>query len=152
MEFENYLLLVLQTLLIFDQEPVQAFSYISRLIQTALFTAITALDNNGIVTSLSTLRQNYIKIFLFFIFDIYASITKITSNMSVKFTNTVDKSWNNFNIISFVKLCQDPTKYIFLGSYHFSSTVHQIISDAIWPFLWDRFSRNTPECYIQSFP
>ncbi len=48
-----------KNLLRVNQAPVQAYSYMSQLNQTALVTAVTASGNNGVITSLSIIQQIY---------------------------------------------------------------------------------------------
>jgi phospholipase/lecithinase/hemolysin len=68
-------------------------------------------------------------------FDLNALMTKIVANQTIAFSNTVDRCWDALNLTTVAILCQDPSKYVFIDSLHLTSTVHQLIADAVSPFL-----------------
>jgi phospholipase/lecithinase/hemolysin len=123
-----------KNILVFNQPPFYAFPYISQLNQTALFTALTYLGNNATQMDINAIQNNYRNSSVQ-IFDIYTVITRILSNNSSTFSNTVNNCWNEFNLTAVQILCPDPSKYVFLDTYHFTTLVHQLIADAIQPFL-----------------
>jgi phospholipase/lecithinase/hemolysin len=123
-----------KNILVFNQPPFYAFPYISQLNQTTYFTYLTNLGNNATGTDINVIQNNYTNSSVQ-IFDIYTLITRILSNNSSTFSNTVNNCWNEFNFTAIQILCPDPSKYVFLDTYHFTTLVHQLIADAIQPFL-----------------
>jgi phospholipase/lecithinase/hemolysin len=97
-------------------------------------TYLTNLGNNATGTDINVIQNNYTNSSVQ-IFDIYTLITRILSNNSSTFSNTVNNCWNEFNFTAIQILCPDPSKYVFLDTYHFTTLVHQLIADAIQPFL-----------------
>jgi len=120
--------------LIFNQPPVQAFPYFSRLNRTAVFTALTIQANTYINTSITAIQNNNTNTSIQ-IFDVNALITTILANQSIPFSNTVAKCWDSSNLTSVTILCNDPSTYVFIDNFHFTSTVHQLIANALSPFL-----------------
>ena len=140
-----------QNILVFNQIPFQALPYTKQFNQAALFTGITALANNGILTSLQAIQKNNTNASIN-MFDLNALMVKVLSNTSsLTFANTVDQCWDNYNLTAVSIFCQDPSQYVFADSIHITTGIHQLIADGISPFLSYRFSRNTPGCYIRSF-
>ncbi|CAF0987278.1 unnamed protein product [Adineta steineri] len=126
--------------LIFNQIPVQTLPYINRFHQPIFFTLLTLLTNNILFENLNTIQKSYPTSSIQ-IFDIYSLLTKIIANQSkIKFSNTIDRCWKQFNTTTVIELCQDPTKYVFLDNFHLTTNVHRLIADAIESFLSFKYS------------
>jgi phospholipase/lecithinase/hemolysin len=123
-----------KNVLIFNQLPAQAFPYFNQLNQTTFFTAITVQANSVLQISIDAIQKNYTNTSIQ-IFNINTLFTKIVANESIPFSNTVDGCWDQLDLTSVEIICQDPAKYVFIDSLHLTSTVHQLIADAINPLL-----------------
>jgi phospholipase/lecithinase/hemolysin len=136
--------------LIFNQLPLQVFPRFKNLNRSTFYMQITALFNKELRKSLTALKKDQTKPSIY-LFDIHALITNIISDTSSRtFTNTVNECWNIQNS-KVVKRCSDPKNYVFFDTIHFTSSVHQLITNAIQPFLTFGFQKNTSHSYIYSF-
>ena len=140
-----------RNIIVFNSLPLQALPYISRLNQTATFTALTAVANNAIITNLQLIQNNNPSASIY-MFDITTLLlTVIANNTAMKFANTVNNCWSNFNITAIQISCSNVSTYVFLDILHVTTRVHQLIADAISPFLSYKFDRNAPGGYVRSF-
>jgi phospholipase/lecithinase/hemolysin len=137
-------------ILIFNQIPLQAIPYSNRFNIPTLLTELTNLFNFDLRKSLEILQKNHPEASIY-MFDIHSLITKIISSSSSPFINTVDKCWKIYNVTTVVELCSDPKKFVFIDNFHFSSTVHRFIADALQPLLSLSYEQDTPDLYIHSF-
>lgn len=143
---------LVRNLLVFNQLPFQVTPYVHRHHQNIIVTlALTNLINSDIRANLNLIQKQYPEASIH-MFDIYALMIKIVANQStITFTNTVDRCWTELNITSVVQFCEDTTEYVYLDHFHLTDSVHELIADAIRPFLSSRFKENIPGCYIHSF-
>jgi phospholipase/lecithinase/hemolysin len=135
--------------LFFNIPPVQKIPYFRMFDRDGFFRALTIKTNNAILSNLRTLQKKNKKNSIH-MFDLKALITNIISSASKTFLNTVDQCWKTISLTSTVQLCKDPSKYMYLDEYHYTSTVHEMIADALRPFLYYQSSDKTPD-YIYSF-
>ena len=138
-------------LLIFNQPPLQAFPCYQHNNRAEFYAEMTTLFNVEYSRPLAALKKKYPNAALH-LFNFHALLTKIVSNKaSRKFTNTVDPCWDTMNTFSPRTHCRNPREYVFVDIVHFTSTVHQLIADAIQPFLSTRYRQNALDSYIYSF-
>ncbi|UJR08046.1 hypothetical protein I4U23_012323 [Adineta vaga] len=123
-----------QNFLIFNAPPIQIFPYFSRQNKSAYYISLTNAVNTDLTTGINALKTTYPNISLQK-YDVYTLFTKIMANQSFPFSNTVDRCWDVYNFTAVAVFCQDPSTYIFLDSFHVTSTIHQLIADEINPFL-----------------
>ncbi|CAF1478049.1 unnamed protein product [Adineta ricciae] len=108
---------------------------------------LTALFNNALTTGLTTIQQNNTQAVLN-LFDIHSLITKVVTSKSEYFVNTTANCWNAVNATTIVKLCDNPDRYVFVDTIHFTSRVHELIADALRPFLLTSYAVNSAGCYV----
>jgi phospholipase/lecithinase/hemolysin len=149
---EDLLTVGAKNFLIFNEAPFQAFPCYKKLNQTEFYTQLTDSFNKKLEESLAELQKSRPKTSIS-MFDNHALITKIISETSsTTFTNTVDGCKERSNSQSAEQLCPDPKQYVFYDHIHFSSSVHQLITNAIQPFLSSRFRKTaSDDSYIHSF-
>ncbi len=82
-----------KSILLFNQSPIQAFPYIRVFNQNSLFTLFTLEGNNVLLQNMAEIQKNNTKSILY-IFDLNRIITKLISNHSKIFKNTVDQCLN----------------------------------------------------------
>ena len=137
--------------LVFNEPPLQAFPCYRYINRSVFYTRITSLFNEEFPTSLTLLQKTYPNASIH-LFNFHALFTKIIANTaSTQFANTVDPCLDPAQPLSADKYCANPKEYVFLDSVHFTSTVHQLIADAIQPFLSATFQKNNPDSYIYSY-
>ena len=135
--------------LFFNTAFVQKIPYFRMFNQDGFFRTLTIKANNALLSNLRALQKKNKKISIH-MFDFNALITNIISSPSKTFINTVDQCWETINKTSTVKLCKDPSKYIYLDEFHYTSTVHEMTADALRPFLYYQSSDKITD-YIYSF-
>lgn len=139
-----------KNVLIFNAPPLQAFPCYRYINRSIFYTKITSLFNTEFPRLLIQLQQTYPNASIH-LFDFHALFTKIITNTaSIKFTNTVDSCLDSAQPLSANKYCTNPKEYVFLDSVHFTSTVHQLIAEAIQPFLSANSQKNNPDSYFYS--
>ncbi len=137
--------------LIFNEAPFQAFPRYKRRNQTEYYTQLTDSFNEELDERLETLQKKQPKTSIY-MFDNHELITKIISEISsTTFTYTKSECWKRHSIDTAGNPCSDPKQYVFIDETHFSSFIHQLITNAIQPFLSFSFRTNTPNTYIHSF-
>ena len=138
-------------LLLFNQPPYQAFPYLNGLGQDALFTQLIQVGNGAIVAGLTSLKQNNTDVSIN-LFDVYSVLSKVVTNTSAaQFANTVGKCWSNFNLTALVQNCSNPSEYVFLDDFHFTSRVHELVAAALRPFFQCGFSNRSPSSLFRLF-
>ncbi|CAF3782309.1 unnamed protein product [Rotaria sp. Silwood1] len=121
-------------ILVFNQSPAQAFPYIHALGIDFIFKQLTFLFNSTLSLRLKIIQKSNPEVSLK-VFNLYSIIKKIIDNESEQFTNTVDPCWDTVNGTSVVMHCSDPSKYVFIDKFHFTSSVHKIIADSVNDFI-----------------
>lgn len=138
-------------LLMVNQPPAQFFPYLNQLGQDAFFAQVTNVGNAAIVAGLTKLKQNNTDVSID-LFDIHTLVSEIVANNStIRFSNTVDKCWSNFNLTVVTELCSKPAQYVFIDKFHFTTKVHGLIAAAVKPFLQCGYSDGPPNRLIRSF-
>ena len=139
-------------LLVFNQPPVQYFPYLNQLGQRALFAQLTTVANDATVAGLTKLKQNNTDVSIN-LFDVHTVVTKIvTNNSTIRFANTVDKCWTDFNVTALGQVCSNPAAYAFIDQFHLTSEAHGLIAAALRPFLTCGSKVSTlPNSFIRSF-
>lgn len=121
-------------ILVFNQSPAQAFPYIHALGFDFAFKQFTLLFNSILLHEVKLIQKKNSQISLK-VFNLYSIIKKIIENESKQFTNTVDYCWDTVDDTSVVMHYSDPSKYVFIDKFHFTSTVHQIIAGNVNDFM-----------------
>ena len=138
-------------LLMLNQPPAQSFPYLNQLGQDAFFAQLTNVGNAAIVNGLSELKKNNTDVSID-LFDIHTLVSEIvTNNSTIHFKNTVDKCWENFNLTAVNHLCSNPTQYVFIDKFHFTTKAHGLIAAALEPFFQCGYSDGPPNSLIRSF-
>lgn len=110
--------------------------------QSLNFTAFTIQLNANLSTGMSILQRDNPKISLK-VFDLYSLISKpIASGSTFLFKNTIDPCWNITKKGTVLQQCVDPTSYVFIDNYHFTSHVHELIDNDVRQFLSISSHRN----------
>jgi outer membrane lipase/esterase len=134
--------------LIFNEAPFQAFPHFRKFNKAEFYTQLTDSFNKELEERLETLQRGQPKTSIY-MFDNHALITKIISKKSsTTFTNTMNECWKRYSINSGESRCPNPKQYVFYDEIHFSSSIHQLITNAIQSFLSFNFRKNT---YILPF-
>ncbi|CAF1011924.1 unnamed protein product [Adineta steineri] len=96
-------------------------------------TTLVINHNNRLISNITQIKLEYPHVSIQ-IFDIYSLIKTILSNNSLFNFNKVNACWNisNYSIIS---QCRNPSEYVFIDKYHFTSSIHEIIADNIQQFI-----------------
>ncbi|CAF2625583.1 unnamed protein product [Rotaria sp. Silwood2] len=123
-----------QHILVFNQPPAQAFPYIHALGLDFVFKNLTLLFNTILSLRLKRTQKDNSQVSLT-VFNIYSIIKKIIDNELGQFTNIVDQCWDTVNGTSVVMHGADPSKYVFIDKFHFTSSVHEIIADVVNNFI-----------------
>jgi outer membrane lipase/esterase len=121
-------------ILVFNQPPAQVFPYTHALGLDFVFKALTFLFNSILSLRLEIIQKSNSQVSLQ-VFDLYSIIKRIIDNESGQFTNTVDQCWDTVNGTSVVMHCLDPSKYVFIDKFHFTSSVHKMIADGVNDFI-----------------
>ena len=137
--------------LIFNQAPLQVFPCNRYANRRTFYREQTFLFNTQFRRGLATLKQTYSNASIH-MFDYHTLLTEIVSNRaSHRFNDTINPCFQLSKTFAVQKYCFNPKQYVFLDSVHVTSAVHQLITDAIQPFLSTHFKENDPESYIYSF-
>jgi len=121
-------------ILVFNQPPAQAFPYTHALGLDFIFEGLTLLFNSILSLRLKIIQKSNAQVSLK-LFNLYSIIKEIIDNESGQFTNTVNQCWDIVNDTSVVMHCLDPSKYVFIDQFHFTSSVHEIIADGVNDFI-----------------
>jgi phospholipase/lecithinase/hemolysin len=121
-------------ILVFNQPPAQAFPYTHALGLDLIFEGLTFLFNSSLSLRLKIIQKSNSQVSLK-VFNLYSIIKEIIDDESGQFTNTVDQCWDTVNDTSVVMHCLDPSKYVFIDKFHFTSSVHKIIADGVNDFI-----------------
>jgi thermolabile hemolysin len=122
-----------KNLLIINLPPLQSYPTFNGSNKTSTLITRILYHNNYLLSNISQTETIYNKKFIK-IFDLYSLITNILSNNSTEKLNTMDACWNIVNY-SIKFQCLDPDDYVFIDDYHFTTSIHQTISDNIRQFL-----------------
>lgn len=133
-------------LIIFNQASLHAFPCYHSANQSTFFIERTFDFNNQFRRSLAALQRRHPDASVH-LFDFYTLVEDIVSNKTSKrFVNTINPCFQSTQTH-----CSNPSDYAFVDVVHFSSSVHQLIADAIQPVLLTSFRENDPDSYILSF-
>lgn len=124
-----------QHILVFNQPPAQAFPYTHALGLDFLFKELTHVFNTMLTVRLKMIQKGNPQVSLK-VFDLHLIIEKIRNNELGHFTNSVDPFWDTTNSTSVVAHSSDPSKYVFIDKFHFTSSVHTIIADSVNDFIF----------------
>jgi len=134
--------------LIFNAALFQGFPRYKQLYQEDFYTQLTDSFNIELEKHLAALQKKQRKTSIY-IFDNRELFRDVISKTSAPFANTMNDCWKRYSINTGERICSsDPKQYIFYDHTHFSSSIHQLITNAIQPFLSFHCRKNT---YIRPF-
>ena len=138
-------------LLMFNQPPAQLFPYVNQLGQDAFFAQLSNVGNAAIIAGLTELKQNNTDVSID-LFDLHTLVSDVVANKStIRFENTVNKCWENFNLTAVTHLCSNPAQYVFIDKFHLTTRVHGLIVAGLEPFFQCGYSDGPPSSLIRSF-
>ena len=138
-------------LIIFNQASLQAFPFYRSANQSAFFIERTFHFNTQFRRSLAALQKRHPRASVH-LFDLHTLLEEIISNKTSKrFINTINPCFQSTQRFSLQAPCSNPSDYVFIDVIHFTSSVHQLVADAIQTFLLTSFRENDPDSYIFSF-
>jgi phospholipase/lecithinase/hemolysin len=135
-------------LIVFNQAPGQYAPYFITSGYATYVGELVQLGNVDLNTILATLKQTYSEASIY-MFDTHSLITSVLA--SNQFINNNTACWTVYNATTVIQNCSDPTKYVYVDALHFSSTVEQIIADAMQAFFSCSFNKTNPGPYIISY-
>lgn len=121
-------------ILVFNQPPAETFPYARALHLDFIFKQLTIVFNKILSIRIQKMQKNNSHVSLN-IFDLYSIIKKIVDNESKQFVNTVDPCWDTGDDVSIIMHSSDPSQYIFIDKFHYTSSVHKIIADNVNNFI-----------------
>ncbi len=134
--------------LIFNAALFQGFPRYKQLYQEDFYTQLTDSFNIELEKHLAALQKKQRKTSIY-MFDNRELFRDVISKTSAPFANTMNDCWKRYSINTGERICSsDPKQYIFYDHTHFSSSIHQLITNAIQPFLSFHCRKNT---YIRPF-
>ena len=123
-----------QHILVFNQPPIQRYPYIRAIGFDFAVKKFTLLFNSILLRRLKILQKSHSQVSLN-VFNLHSIIKTIIKNESGHFTNTIDQCYDIVNDTSVVTHGSDPTKYVFIDKFHYTSSVHKIIADGVNDFI-----------------
>ncbi|CAF1334765.1 unnamed protein product [Adineta ricciae] len=117
-------------ILIFNQPPAETYPYVQALSYKFVVKQFTILFNSILSFRLKQIQKSNSHISLK-LFNLHLIIKRVVGNESGQFENTTDPCWDMVNDIPAVLQSSDPSKYVFIDKFHFTSGVHKTIADAI---------------------
>ena len=135
-------------LLVFNAVPAQSIPASQAFgVPPAVLAAITNAFNAALKNGLGIIQNSTDATIS--LFDINLLISKVVADKSSYFTNTVDNCWIARNATTIENLCGDPGRYVFVDLLHFTSRVHDLIANAVRPFLLTSYAVNNADCYVR---
>ena len=113
--------------LIVNQSPLQAYPALLDSSSSDYLNTLTLTHNSNLSNSIQTVRNNFPNLSIS-LFDVYSLITNILTNSSAYGINNTRNCWNTSDGTT-ISPCTDPSPYLFIDEYHFTTRVHQFIAD-----------------------
>ena len=121
-------------ILVFNQPPGETFPYARALHLDFIFKPLTAIFNKILSIRLQKVQKSNSHVSLH-LFNLYFIIKQIIDNQSKQFINTVDQCWDIGDDSSIIMHSSDPSQYVFIDKFHYTSSVHKIIADNVNDFI-----------------
>jgi len=118
-----------KSFLIVNQPPFQAYPALFPDNMSDYFNTLTLVHNSNLSNSIEILQSNFSNL-SFYLFDVYSLITNILNNSLSYGINDTNNCWYTLNG-TIIPLCTDPSTYLFIDEYHFTTRVHQFIADQV---------------------